>query len=52
MTDNRTKQVNIRFTERGLRVLDEKRKQVPRSDYVRQALAYAIKMGFVPKETL
>jgi hypothetical protein len=38
--------VNIRFTAKGVEVIDDRRKYLDRSEYLRQALAFAIKQGF------
>lgn len=52
MTENRVHAVNVRFTAKGMKVIDEKRGQISRGSYIRQALAFAINMGFTPKEEL
>jgi hypothetical protein len=42
--------VNVRFDQRGVATLDGKRKGLSRGEYIRQAVAFAIRMGFDPKD--
>jgi hypothetical protein len=41
--------VPVRFTDIGLRTIDDERGQVTRADYIRQCVAYAITAKFKPR---
>lgn len=50
VAENREKIVNVRFTDAGIESLDKFRGTWTRSEYIRRALAYAVKNGMTGPE--
>lgn len=50
MKQLRNNPVPVRFTDLGLLTINHERGQISRSEYIRQAVAFAINHGFKPKK--